>query len=133
MTLLEAMRALSRFADVRIIYDGRGLATAVVTGELDSACVPSLAALLCEAVEIASGGVELDLTDVTFCDAGTIRALLAVRTFARDRGRRFAVGPHSGVVAQLLELTDTRSLLTRPAKASDRVQADSAQAQGSCF
>ncbi|HWG01328.1 MAG TPA: STAS domain-containing protein [Trebonia sp.] len=105
-------RKLSTVAGIRIITDGPGPVSAVVTGELDLACVRALTNALCEAVDAHPAGVCVDLTNVDFCGCCAVRSLLTARTFAVDLGREFAIGSQSQTVARVLELTNARSLLT---------------------
>jgi anti-anti-sigma factor len=103
---------LSKYATVRLDADGPAPVTVFIDGEIDLASADRLAAILRAALDSDPRGMDLDLTSVRFCDVSGLRALLIARAHARSRGRHFALGPHSPAVARLLELTDTRSMLT---------------------
>lgn len=121
-TRIAAARRLSAHATIRIVDDGSGPASAVVTGELDLCCVDALTAVLFDAVDAHPIGLRLDMSQVEFCGCSVLRTLLSARAFADALGRTFAVGPHSEVVARLLELSGARSLLTELSRvaAADR-------------
>ncbi len=105
---------LGAYATVRLAARGPAPVAVLVAGELDLACADEFAMLLHSALDAYPQGIDLDLAAVRFCDCRGLNALLAARVFARRRGRYFAVGPHSPVVARLLALTGARSLLTAP-------------------
>lgn len=110
----DDVRELSRYAAIRLVEDGAGPLTAVVAGELDLSCADALTAALCEAVGAHPAGLRLDLSEVAFCDCSTLRCFLDAQALAIAMGRGFAIGPHSQPVARVLELSDTRALLTAP-------------------
>jgi anti-anti-sigma factor len=93
------VRYSSRRADLRL------------TGELDSATTD----ILTSAVKRASRAgcdVHCDLTELTFCDAAGLGALLQLRRCLTGSGRRFWVSGARGIPRKVLRLTDTQNLLT---------------------
>jgi anti-anti-sigma factor len=109
-----AQVALGRQATIRFVQDGFGPVNAVMAGELDLSCARVLATTLCEAVEVHPAGLRLDLSAVTFCGCSALPPLFTARALAGALGRSFVIGPHSRVVARILELSDFGSLLTTP-------------------
>jgi anti-sigma B factor antagonist len=103
---------LGERATIRLATRGPAPVTVSVTGEIDLACADELTTLLCTTVDAYPQGMDLDLASVRFCDCRGLGAVLTARESARRRGRHFALGPHSPIVARLLELTGARSVLT---------------------
>lgn len=73
-----------------------------VTGELDLASAPDLAA---EITAAADGSVTLDLSGVTFIDSSALRALVVAGRELKDAGRQLLIGPRSAVVDRVLSVT----------------------------
>jgi anti-sigma B factor antagonist len=109
-----AVHKLGTYATICLVVRGPAPVTVFVTGDIDLACADQLAAVLHMTLDAYPQGIDLDLASVRFCDCRGLRALLAAQAFARRRGRPFALGPYSPIVARLLELTGTRSVLTNP-------------------
>jgi anti-anti-sigma factor len=109
-----AVHRLGERATIRLATRGPAPVTVSVTGEIDLACADELTTLLRTTLDAYPQGIELDLASVCFCDCSGLGAVLTARASARRRGRHFTLGPHSPVVARLLELTGTRSVLTTP-------------------
>ena len=101
-------------ATVRLATRGPAPVTVFVAGEIDLACADELTTLLCSTVDAYPQGMDLDLASVRFCDCRGLAAVLTARASARGRGRHFALGSYSPIVARLLELTGARSVLTTP-------------------
>lgn len=87
-----------------------GLTTVAATGELDLASADAFTDVIAEA--LATGGVILDLSALTFMDSSGVRALnIALREASqRKRELRVRAGMQPGVV-QILELTGMMALL----------------------
>ncbi|MEU9382871.1 anti-sigma factor antagonist [Streptomyces sp. NPDC048279] len=81
-----------------------------VAGELDLDSAPTLAQALSEALEDSSGGLELDLAGVDFCDCSGLNVLLHVRHQAHAGGKNIVLHASSPAVDRLLSLTSTLSL-----------------------
>ncbi|MEV7073739.1 ANTAR domain-containing protein [Streptomyces sp. NPDC093990] len=55
-------------------------------------------------------GVDLDLSEVGFCDCGGLNVLLSLRREALDQGKTVTVRAYSPTVGRLLDLTGAREL-----------------------
>lgn len=81
------------------------LATLTVVGDLDLDTGPLLAdALAAPEVEAASR-VEIDATDLRYCDSSGIRVLVVARETASERGVTLVLRNVNGAVAKVLEIT----------------------------
>lgn len=109
-----AIHRLGMYTSVRLTVGGPAPATVSVEGDIDLARADELTDVLCATLEDHPQGIELDLASVRFIDCRGLRVLLTAQASARRHGRHFAVGAHSPSVARLLDMTDTRSLLTAP-------------------
>lgn len=105
---------LGAHASIRVATRGPDPVTVLVAGEIDLACSDEFTAYLCRALDAYPQGIELDLAAVGFCDCRGLTAMLTAQASARRLGRYFALGPHSPIVARLLELTGARSALATP-------------------
>ncbi|MFF4448826.1 STAS domain-containing protein [Streptomyces sp. NPDC001502] len=89
-----------------------GTAQVVVSGEIDF----DNATFLCEALLAAlfsqRATLLVDLERVTFCDCAGLNTLLTARHAALQAGRSLHITAAGRRVERLLDLTDTRSLLT---------------------
>jgi anti-anti-sigma factor len=103
---------LNAYTTVRLTAHGPAPVTVFVTGDIDLACADELATLLRTTLDAHPQGMDLNLASVCFCDCRGLRALLTTQESARRDGRHFTLGPHSPIVARLLDLTNTRSVLT---------------------
>ncbi|MFI9272150.1 STAS domain-containing protein [Kitasatospora sp. NPDC052896] len=100
--------------------DGAG--AVVVRGEIDQDCAGELRVILLRALHAHPGGLELDLTQVTFLDCAGLNTLLRVRHEAREvLGRPFTVRAASPQAERLLRLTETRALFLVPTPPNGRV------------
>ncbi len=93
-----------------VTSDAEGWTTVSVAGELDLATAGGLSDAVRRGFE--TGGVTLDLRDVTFMDSSGVRALNTALREAAEHGRELRVteGLHPSVV-QVLELTGMLGLL----------------------
>jgi anti-sigma B factor antagonist len=89
-----------------------GVATVVLGGELDLACVPAMQALLFEQVQ-APGVTEVrvDLAQVTFLDSSALGVLVSGFNYAREEGRGFAVVAASPVTRRIFAVTGLDEVL----------------------
>lgn len=88
------------------IERGDGVATVVVSGDVDLATAPAMERTIDEA--IAADGVDavvVDLTGVGFLDSSGIAALLKGRRLADRRGATFRVTGARGMVRRIFELS----------------------------
>lgn len=90
-----------------------------VGGELDAATVGPFAHHLALLVDAGTGDVDVDMAHVTFCDAATLRVLVAANQQLRRRDRRLRVINASRPVERLLQLTGHDTMLG-PIPDSDR-------------
>ncbi|MET9881263.1 STAS domain-containing protein [Actinacidiphila glaucinigra] len=105
-------RSFSDRATMSLAARGTGGAVAVITGEVDVGCAADLERCLVGAMRAHPEGLELDLSGVTFFDCAGLNALLEARTF-QNRGGNLTIKVMSPRVARVLDLTETRALLTR--------------------
>ncbi|WUD70540.1 STAS domain-containing protein [Streptomyces sp. NBC_00510] len=106
-------RSFADRATLRLAARGTDGAVAVITGEVDATCAADLERCLIAAVRAHPEGLELDLSGVTFFDCSGLNALLEARTFDGHGGRNLTIKVMSPRVARVLDLTETRALLTR--------------------
>ncbi|MFE3525132.1 ANTAR domain-containing protein [Streptomyces sp. NPDC059161] len=97
--------------EVRPMGDRR---LAVITGELDIHADELLYVGLCDALGRSCNGVDLDLSNVDFCDCSGLNVLLRVRHRALRDGKTLAVRAVSAAVGRLLAVTHTLPLLASP-------------------
>ncbi|MFE7169709.1 anti-sigma factor antagonist [Streptomyces sp. NPDC057616] len=96
---------------VRVDAAGDRLAV-TVSGELDLDSDPFLQQTLNKALDRTTGGLELDLAGVDFCDCSALNVLLDVRDRARLSGKQITLSATSRAVQRLLTLTNTLPLFT---------------------
>ncbi|MER6346845.1 ANTAR domain-containing protein [Streptomyces sp. NPDC001595] len=87
-----------------------GRVLVAVSGELGLEADEALRGGLRTALADADEGVDLDLSEVAFCDCSGLNTLLALREQALGEGKAVRVRAVSTVVERLLFLTGTRSL-----------------------
>lgn len=90
-----------------------------LTGELDLDTRDELRRVLDAALAASRTGVDLDLTDVRFCDCAGLNTLLAARERARREGRTLtftAVGP---AARHVFDLTGTLAAFIPPPPGGD--------------
>jgi anti-sigma B factor antagonist len=101
-----------------VAFHAADRATVYVSGEIDIATAPQLAAALDEAV----GGdrdVTVDLSDTTFFGVSGVNVLVAAHIDADRRGRTLRVTHADDVTSRLLELNGLRTLLVTPPAGGD--------------
>jgi anti-anti-sigma factor len=82
----------------------------VVSGDVDLDTDQILLRAVRDALARSVSGVDLDLSDVAFCDCSGLNVLLCMRRRALEEGRTVAVRAASAPVDRLLTVTGTRSL-----------------------
>ncbi|WP_369382082.1 STAS domain-containing protein [Streptomyces sp. cg36] len=93
----------------RTVIDGdRVLVT--VFGDLDLDTEQALRRTLATALERGPGGVDLDLSEVGFCDCSGLNVLLSARQQALGDGKAIVLCAASDAVARVLELSRTLPL-----------------------
>ncbi|MDX2703624.1 STAS domain-containing protein [Streptomyces sp. PA03-6a] len=106
-------RSFADRATLSLAARGTDGAVAVITGEVDAGCAADLERCLIAAMRAHPEGLELDLSGVTFFDCSGLNALLEARTFDGRGGGILTIKVMSPPVARVLDLTETRALLTR--------------------
>ncbi|MFF8268464.1 STAS domain-containing protein [Streptomyces sp. NPDC016562] len=102
-------------AEIRQRADG--YLKVAVSGELDIQSAPRLRVILDEALSDGARVVELDFSEVEFCDCYGLGVLLEARRRAGERGTVLrVVSVTSPLVRRLLRGTGTAGLLGRPAQ-----------------
>jgi anti-anti-sigma factor len=82
-----------------------------VSGEVDLATAPRLRGLLSQAARSAIGPVEVDLGNVSFCDASGVNALVAARAVLSALGRQLVLRNVPVQIARVLMLAAAHDLL----------------------
>ncbi|MEU9015036.1 STAS domain-containing protein [Streptomyces sp. NPDC048479] len=86
----------------------RGRATVAAIGEIDFVASPHLGDALHAAVTDGVHRLDVDLSQVTFCDCSGLNVLLAARCRCGEAGVAFGVsGPVSPAVLRLFRATET--------------------------
>ncbi|MFI7316944.1 STAS domain-containing protein [Streptomyces venezuelae] len=88
----------------------RQLTPVVVHGELDIGTANELRPDLLRALAHSQGGLDLDLSALTFCDCSGVNLLLALHQHAREEGKRITISSVLPAVERILDLTCTRAL-----------------------
>lgn len=102
-----------------------------VSGELDLDSDQLLEKTLCDALDRATGGVELDLAGVEFCGCSTLNVLLQVRHRAREASKSLVLRAGSPAVSRLLALSGTLTLFTaEPVESAEPAEGDVAAGNG---
>nr|WP_223242192.1 STAS domain-containing protein [Streptomyces sp. CBMA123] len=102
---------------IRLTRHGTGRCRAVVRGEIDADVAPALARALAMALRASTTGVDVVMTQVSFCDCRGLNALLTARSAAGTTGKDVVLASASPQVRRLLDLTDTTDLLATPGRA----------------
>ncbi|MEV1050193.1 STAS domain-containing protein [Streptomyces sp. NPDC059017] len=98
---------------VAAVTDGGGdRATVTVCGHVTGLDADGPAGTLVAALQRSRAGLDLDLSQVTYCDAAGLRMLLEVREQALASGRTVVVTEAGGFMGRLLEKTGTARLFT---------------------
>ncbi|MEO5841095.1 MAG: STAS domain-containing protein [Acidimicrobiales bacterium] len=79
-------------------------------GEHDSSSLSTLAKTLASAVALENTNLVVDLSEVQFINAATIRVLTAAGEFMSGAGRTFALRSPSRSARRILDLCDSRGL-----------------------
>ncbi|MEU4877504.1 STAS domain-containing protein [Streptomyces sp. NPDC021608] len=90
-------------------HGAHGLVT--LTGEIDSTTAPQVREALAECLGEGVRSVDVDLTAVTFCDAGGLGAFLLASRFATEAGRTLRLHHPPPNMARIIEITGCGFLL----------------------
>ena len=84
-----------------------------VSGELDLATAPALLACVRDLADSGCTQIDLDLTDVGFCDGAGLRALVSGREWLRDLGGTLVVHEPCWSLIRLMDVFDLTDTLDR--------------------
>ena len=101
--------------DEIVVQDQGGTVVVCPAGELDLVTADSFRAALEGAVQVAGGGVQVDLALVTFVDSTALAVLVDVWRQARERQLGFCVARPAPNVRRVLEITGLAPLLCEDA------------------
>jgi len=82
-----------------------------VVGSVDSTTAPELQAAVLRASEAPSGGVEINLAEVSFLSSAGLRALLMGSKALQKRGERLALSSVPPQIYNILNLTGFASFI----------------------
>jgi anti-anti-sigma factor len=85
-----------------------------VTGEIDLANRESLISTALGALEDTTSLLEIELSDVTFCDSSGVSGLIAIHRIAANEGKRMVITNPQRQVERTLEIAGLLGLLTAP-------------------
>ncbi|MET8580200.1 STAS domain-containing protein [Streptomyces collinus] len=85
-----------------------------VRGELDLVSGNRLRGPLGEALTASTGGLDLDLSGLTFCDCAGLTVLLELRLRALSRGKTVVIQHSSPATDRLLHLLGAQDLFSPP-------------------
>ena len=88
-----------------------GIHVLKLQGELDLSVAPELERHIVASLSRATDAVHLDLTEVTYLDSSSVRALLRAADAASEDGKSLRVTGASGVSRRVLELAGVDQLL----------------------
>jgi anti-anti-sigma factor len=88
-----------------------GLRVLKLEGELDLSVASDFEREVIQSLDRADDGVCIDLTDVSYLDSSSVRALLRAAEAASDSGKQLKVTGASGVTRRVLELTGVDGVL----------------------
>lgn len=94
-----------------------GLVTVAIRGDLDVATADRTVRYVTDIIDACDGPVSADLSELAFCDACGLGALIRVNTYAGQRGRKLELTSPSRAVTKIMRLTGADDLLLRPALA----------------
>jgi len=100
---------LPRLATIGVMPTGDRISV-VVRGDLDFDAGRRLQHDLYDILGRSTGGIDLDLSAVSFCDCSGLNVLLNLRKQAVEHGKTIAVRAGSPMIERLLDLTGTREL-----------------------
>jgi anti-sigma B factor antagonist len=88
-----------------VLSRGPGCTIAMVAGDLDIATTPVLRERLFALLGLAGRLLVIDLSGVSFCDAGALAVLIGTQRRARQRGIAVRIAAPSPQVTRLLRIT----------------------------
>jgi anti-anti-sigma factor len=91
-----------------------GLATVTVRGDLDLATAERTVRYFVSVIDGHDGPVSADLSELTFCDACGLGALIRVSAYAEQTGRKVEMTRPSRAAARIMRLTGVDDWLLGP-------------------
>ncbi len=95
-----------------------GLVTVAIRGDLDVATADWTVRYVTDVINRYDGPVIADLSEVAFCDACGLSALIRVNTYAGQMGRKLELTSPSWSVTKIMRLTGVDDWLLQPALAA---------------
>ncbi|MFD3504195.1 STAS domain-containing protein [Streptomyces sp. NPDC058676] len=96
---------------VMTLYRRYGRATVFLVGEIDADTAPTVGAAVDDCFSRETGGVDIELAGVSFCDASGLNVFRAAALSANASGRRLRLRHPTPAVRRVFDLTGTASLL----------------------
>ncbi|SEC46957.1 anti-anti-sigma factor [Streptomyces sp. 2231.1] len=93
------------------LYRRDGRATVFLAGEIDADTAPAVGAAVDDSFSRETGDVDIELADVSFCDASGLNVFLAAALSADASGRRLRLRHPTPAVRRVFDLTGTATLL----------------------
>ncbi len=103
-----------------------GLATVTMRGDLDLATADRTIRFIADVIDHHDGPVRADLSEVAFCDACGLGALIRVTAHAEQAGRRVELTSPSRAVTRIMRLTGVEDWLLGSALAGADATASAA-------
>jgi anti-sigma B factor antagonist len=91
-----------------------GLVTVAIRGDLDVATVDRTVRYVTDVIDSCDGTVSADLSELAFCDACGLGALIRVSTYAGQMGRKLELTSPSRAVTKIMRLTGVDDWLLQP-------------------
>ena len=92
-------------------HEESGSSVLHLEGELDLSVAEELEQQLLHALRRADERLCVDLSEVTYIDSSSVRALLRAAAIAHDRGKRVQVTSASGISRRVIELAGVEDIL----------------------
>ena len=92
-------------------HEESGVRVLKLEGELDLSVATEFEQEIIRSLDRAADGVCIDLTDVSYLDSSSVRALLRASEAAEDSGKKLQVTGASGITRRVLELTGVDEVL----------------------
>jgi anti-sigma B factor antagonist len=94
-----------------------GLVTVAIRGDLDVATADRTVRYVSNVIDSCDGPVSADLSELAFCDACGLGALIRVNAYAGQAGRKLELTSPSRAVTKIMRLTGVEDWLLHPALA----------------
>jgi anti-anti-sigma factor len=91
-----------------------GLVTVAIRGDLDVATVDRTVRYVTDVIDSCSGPLSADLSELAFCDACGLGALIKINTYAGQMGRKLELISPSQAVIKIMRLTGVDDWLLQP-------------------